>query len=92
MNKLTDDSLIFDIREHFQRDKFILNKTSISSPVNNFHRNIPLLKRKKTTVFIYDAVGKQVRWLQYLLEKNNIENYYFMQGGVKGYIEAKLDK
>lgn len=45
-----------------------------------------IVKRNKK-LLIYDAVGKQVRWLQYLLEKNNVTGYYFMKGGIKSYLE-----
>ena len=43
-------------------------------------------------IFIYDEVGKQVRWLQYALEKANVKNYYFMHNGARGYydIMAKI--
>ncbi len=92
ISKITPDNLVLDIREPFQRDELILKKNSTSTPLNKFHYSLKLIKENKSTVLIYDAVGKQVRWLQYLLEKHNIENYYFMQGGVKGYIAAGLDK
>ncbi len=91
ISKITPDNLVLDIREPFQRDKLILHKNSTSTPLNKFHHSLKLIKENKSTVLIYDAVGKQVRWLQYLLEKHNIENYYFMQGGVKEYIAAGLD-
>lgn len=37
------------------------------------------------TLFIYDEAGKQVRWLQYTLERANVKNYYFMTKGAKGF-------
>lgn len=42
-------------------------------------------KAKNKTLFIYDEVGKQVRWLQYALEEMGIKDYYFMQKGAKAY-------
>jgi len=91
VKKITPNNLLIDIREPYQRDKLILEEASVSAPLNKFQRTIKLAKENKTTLLIYDAVGKQVRWLQYLLEKHNIENYYFMQGGVKGYLAADLE-
>ena len=44
-------------------------------------------KRNNKTIFIYDEVGKQVRWLQYALEKAKVKNYYFMDKGAKGYYD-----
>ena len=42
-------------------------------------------KAKKKVLFIYDEVGKQVRWLQYALEEMGIKDYYFMDKGAKAY-------
>ena len=42
-------------------------------------------KSKNQTLFIYDEVGKQVRWLQYALEDMGIKQYYFMNKGAKAY-------
>lgn len=91
VKKIQPDSMLIDIREPYQRDKLIFEKISVSAPLNKFQHALQLIKENNSTLLIYDAVGKQVRWLQYLLEKNNIENYYFMQGGVKQYLAADLD-
>lgn len=72
VKKIKPDSLLIDIRELYQRDKLIFANTSVSAPLHKFQHTIRLIKESNTTVFIYDAVGKQVRWLQYLLEKHNI--------------------
>ena len=44
-------------------------------------------KRNGKTLLIYDAVGKQVRWLMYSLERAGVKNYWFMKGGAKGYYD-----
>jgi len=36
-------------------------------------------------LMIYDAAGKQVRWLQYYLEDKGLKSYYFMAGGINAY-------
>jgi rhodanese-related sulfurtransferase len=90
IKKITPNSLLIDIREPFQREQLILQKNSVSSPLNKFHNTLNLIKKNKGTLLIYDAVGKQIRWLQYLLEKHDIKNYYFMQGGVKSYLAADI--
>jgi len=41
--------------------------------------------KQDRTLLIYDEVGKQVRWLQYVLEKAGVKKYYFMHKGAKGY-------
>lgn len=50
-------------------------------------------KDQKKTLLIYDAVGKQVRWLMYTIERAGLKKYWFMKGGAKGYYEmlAKSD-
>ena len=50
-------------------------------------RLVKLLKKgefKDKQMLIFDAVGKQVRWLQYHLEDNGYSNYYFLNKGVLG--------
>ncbi len=37
----------------------------------------------KEKVLVLDNVGKQVRWLQYYLEKEGVSNYSFLKGGVR---------
>ena len=49
-------------------------------------------KEENRALFIYDEVGKQVRWLQYALEKENIKNYYFMATGAKGYYKQMMSE
>ncbi len=80
------NAIIVDIREPFQRHMI---------PQLNGIRNIPtdrfteLLKQgefKDKELLIMDAVGKQVQWVQYHLEKNGYKNYYFLD---KGVTEAK---
>jgi rhodanese-related sulfurtransferase len=50
----------------------------------------PSFKRalKGKTLLLADAVGKQVRWLQYFLQENGYRDYYFLQEGVLGASKA----
>ena len=50
-----------------------------------FAKYLNKAKTKNKTLFIYDEVGKQVRWLQYALEEMGIKEYYFMNKGAKAY-------
>jgi len=91
VDKINDESLVIDIRDPFQRDIVILSKHAVSMPLQKFHHNIPRLKKAtQSSILIFDAVGTQVYWLQYLLEKHGIKDYYFMQGGVKNYLATKV--
>lgn len=90
-NKMTADSAVIDVRDRFQREGVGF------FPGNEF--NIPLdegeklaeafakAKQEQRPIFIYDAVGKQVRWLQYTLEDVGVQEYYFMKGGAKAYYD-----
>jgi len=85
-------AMILDIRDSEQRAAGIglfLGKehwASIENP-NRISDYIKKAQAKKQPIYIYDEVGKQVRWLQYALEDLNVKNYYFMDKGARGYIE-----
>jgi len=49
-------------------------------------------KRERKPFLAYDSVGKQVRWLQYYLEKKGLKNYYFMKGGSENYYKMLFAK
>ncbi len=77
------NSMVIDVRDPFQREMI---------PNLPLLRNIPLdrmtqlLSKKEFSnkqLLILDAVGKQVRWLQYYLEDNGYSSYYFLEGGVR---------
>jgi len=42
------------------------------------------------TLYIYDETGKQVRWLQYTLERHNVKKYYFMKKGAKQFYKDMI--
>ena len=89
--KVGPRTLVLDVRDRFQREAvgFFPGR----------ERRVPLdqkdklekffVKARKSnkTLLIYDAVGKQVRWLMYSLEKAGVKDYWFMKGGAKGYYE-----
>lgn len=81
---------IIDIRDVTQRANgigyFVGMEHWIS--INRKEKIISFLRKankKNKTLLIYDAVGKQVRWLQYTLEQENIKKYYFMEKGADGF-------
>lgn len=94
--EMGDKARILDIRDITQRSNGIgyfigveywisLNrKTQVNEFMQKAHAN-------NKTLFIYDAVGKQVRWLQYALEKANIKNYFFMEKGANGFYEQIIN-
>jgi len=97
MNKIHDlgsKSLVLDIRDKYQRGAagFFPGKERWASldDREKLNKYIEQAKRENRPLFIYDEVGKQVRWLQYALEKNNIKDYYFMEAGAKGYYKQMM--
>ncbi len=81
-------SWIIDAREPSQRKR---TPTFSGKPVVNYFMPhlVKLLKQpsfKKRangrTLYIFDATGKQIRWLQYYLERYGYRDYSFLKGGV----------
>ena len=91
-------TMVLDVRDKYQRAGagFFPGKERWVSldQKDRLIRYIQTAKKENKTLFVYDEVGKQVRWLQYELEKAGLKNYYFMEKGASGYFDslAKNDK
>ncbi len=78
--------VLIDIRDPKQRQKtpdFSVSPEKLD--LDRFAKKLEkgqLDKWKGKTLLIFDAVGKQVKWLQYHLEKNGFKSYYFLKDGV----------
>lgn len=82
---------VIDVRDRIQRDilLFPLNETRITlSQEDELTAYIKKEAAAGKTLFIYDKVGKQVRWLQYRLNAMGIRNYYFLKGGSEAMYQA----
>ena len=83
--------MAIDVRDHIQRSKKLpgLDKSK-AIPMDKF---IPHFVAKKAhqnkPLFIYDQVGKQVRWLEYYLVENGYNEYYFLKGGATAVLKAQ---
>ncbi len=88
-NKLSQRVLVLDVRDSFQRDAtglFFGKERSVSiNDLKGLNKYIEQANKENRTLLIYDAVGKQVRWLQYLLEAKKAKSYFFMKGGSRAY-------
>lgn len=90
------NTIVIDTRDPFQRAKasdLPQNKMVNLSGIRNIpmDRMLALLKIGEFAdqqLLIFDAVGKQVQWLQYHLESNGYKNYSFMEKGVLGAANA----
>lgn len=89
------NAMVLDIRDRIQRDlqlfPFKENRAELDDMVS-IRQYVNEAKKANKTLLVYDKVGKQVRWFQYLLEREGVKRYYFMKGGSEGYYEAKLGK
>ena len=93
IEKASSNAIILDVRDPTQRDGlFIFNGTEIPVPLDNdkMQKYVDQAKSQNRSLMIYDAVGKQVRWLQYYLEQQNLKSYYFMKGGAKSFFDNLL--
>ncbi len=90
--KVTDSSLILDIREPTQRgllELFPYRQESIAmADPQKLRKFLQAVKKSGRPLLVYDEVGKQVRWLQYYLQDLGIKDYYFLKGGVKNFFKS----
>ena len=82
-------NVVLDVRDKYQRGAagFFPGKESWISldKEKQLKEFIYKAKSENKTLYIYDEVGKQVRWLQYALESAEMKNYYFMKKGAKAF-------
>ena len=81
--------IVLDVRDRFQREGISIfvgreYRVSIDNK-RRLDRYIDKALKENKSLLIYDAAGKQVRWLQYYLEDKGLKSYYFMQGGINAY-------
>lgn len=95
--RVRDESLksaTIDIRERASRvGDSLFPGYEQSASIDNEQRlrkAIGRAKRDKATIFMYDASGKEVQWVQYLLEQEGIKDYYFLKGGARNYFDSLI--
>ncbi|NOX91461.1 MAG: sulfurtransferase [Gammaproteobacteria bacterium] len=86
--------MIIDVRDKFQRAGVGfypgIERWASLDQQKKLDRYVKKALRQNRTLLIYDEVGKQVRWLQYALEKAGAKKYYFMKKGAKGYYKELI--
>lgn len=95
-NKVASEKyIVLDVRDRFQRDALALfpgrENRAYLDQTKKLDRYIQRAKKERRTLLIYDAAGKQVRWLQYYLEYKNVRDYFFMNGGARAYYSTMTD-
>jgi len=87
--RVGNDTIVLDIRETIQKNAlnlFPMFQHSVPLDNTKLQAYVDKARNESKTMMIYDAVGKQVRWLQYYLEEENVKSYYFMKGGAKAFL------
>jgi hypothetical protein len=79
-------SYLVDVRDPSQRKQIPeWAKKAPNFALDKFMKNLSNPQFKATvgtkTLCIFDAVGKQVQWLQYVLEDQGYTNYVFLEKG-----------
>lgn len=94
----TEEVVILDIRDRIEREGFYIfagHEHSISMDTRERSKLEKLFKKIKAsnkTLYVYDMVGKQIRWFQYYIESKGIKNYYFMKGGANEFYKLPIDQ
>ena len=86
--------MTIDVRDNVQRTQKLAGLEKVKPiPMDRF---IPNFVEKKVhqdkPLFIFDQVGKQVRWLEYYLAENGYQNYYFLSGGATSVLKEQKYK
>ncbi|MGD8593587.1 MAG: rhodanese-like domain-containing protein [Gammaproteobacteria bacterium] len=85
------NDIVLDVRDRFQREGlsiFVGREYRVYlDDSKKLDRYLNKAKSERKGLLIYDAAGKQVRWLQYYLESKGIKEYYFMDGGIHAYYQ-----
>jgi len=94
--RIGENTQVIDARDRFQREAVgLFIGREIRVPFDDrdgWKKQVAKAKKTGKTLLIYDAVGKQVRWLQYFLEDQGLESYFFMQKGAKGFYDRMMDE
>lgn len=87
--RVGDNTIVLDIRDTIQKNAinlFPMRQHSVPLDNTQLKAYVEQAKKQNKTLLFYDAVGKQVRWLQYYLENEGVQHYYFMKGGAKAFL------
>ena len=86
------DIIVLDIRDRFQREALSLfpgiEKRVYLDDTAKLDAYLDQAARENKTLLVYDAAGKQVRWLMYRIERKGVKSYAFMKGGAHAYFAA----
>ncbi|WP_018935968.1 rhodanese-like domain-containing protein [Thioalkalivibrio sp. ALJ24] len=89
-----DNARVLDIRRPFEQDQvglFLNSETNIpASESDALSEYLEQVRDSDAPLLVYDITGHEIKAFQYTLEEYGIDNYYFMEGGFKGFQEEVL--
>ncbi len=91
-SRLGDGVTTVDIRGPTQRGGVgLFGMNDVAIALESRERLIKYIRKYANngkTLYVYDEAGRQVRWVQYLIEAEGVKNYFFMKGGAKAFIST----
>ena len=88
------DALLIDVRDTQQREEtapFAQKAEWITVDKLVKQLATPAFRQRTQgkTLYVFDNVGKQVRWLQYALDANGYSRYFFLKGGMASVLGSR---
>ena len=83
--------MVIDVRDFIQKSGELPGLESARGiPLDTFIPNFVAKQvNQDKTLLIFDQVGKQIKWLQYYLEKYGYTDYYFLGGGATNVLKRQ---
>ncbi len=66
------------------------NKHIALNKTEKLKRYLKKIAENNDTLFVYDWSGRQLRWIQYYIDEEGVNNYYFLHGGAATKINHDL--
>lgn len=76
-----ENTVVIDVRDAIQQGT-AMSMPAVHVPLDEFMAKIDSGEYQGKQLLIFDAVGKQVRWLQYILEDRGHKEYFFLRDGI----------
>ena len=90
------DDIVLDIRDAYQREGLSIfvgrEHRVLLDEKKRFDNYIKKAKQTGKALLIFDAAGKQVRWLHYYLTYKGLKKFYFMEGGIRAYYKEMVSE
>jgi len=88
--KLSNNAYVFDIRDVYQRNSDDLSLHQRTVTLDKMLLFLQENKFQDKPLLLFDATGRQARWLQYHLKKHHYYDYFFLKGGYRSIKERAV--